>query len=153
MRAPSVTTMTAAAFLIFWGTMWFWAEGSSFAEGDGSLAYDPLFYPRVIIVLGAVLAFVVLLYGLWKHVPDDASGQDSRAAFLAMALSAAFLLTLKLLGFFLSSAIFTAAFAFLFGYRRPFRVVTTWALTAGFVWLAFTEGLQAPLPSWPIFIN
>ncbi|MEX5728724.1 hypothetical protein Ga0609869_002077 [Rhodovulum iodosum] len=151
-RLLTATSLSAAAFLIFWGAMWLWAATSSLGGQGGQLAYDPLFYPRALIFLGLVLAAAVLIYGLWTGA-SDRSGQDTRSALMAMGLSAGFLLTLKPLGFFLSSAIFMAAFALTFGYRRPLILAATWVATAGFVWLAFTEGLRAPLPGWPAFLD
>lgn len=151
-RLLTPTTLSAIAFLVFWGAMWIWAADSAFSGRDGPLAYNPLFYPRALIVLGIVLTCGVLLDGIRTAAAGDTS-QNGGSALIAAALSAGFMLTLKPLGFFVSSAVFVAAFALTFGYRRPLVLCVTWAVTASFVWLVFTEGLQAPLPDWPIFLD
>lgn len=151
-RILTPLSLSIIAFVLFWASMWLWTVTSSLGGTDGVAAYNPIFYPRILIFLGMALTCAVLLHGLWRS-ETPVGGQDNRAAIIAIGLAGGFMLTLKPFGFFLSSAVFFAAFALAFGYRRPFVVMAAWAATAAFVWIVFTEALKAPLPDWPNFLN
>ena len=161
-RLLSPTSLAALAFLMFWGIMAFWAARSPLAGQATDLAYDALFYPGLLILIGSALAVAVLVIGILTKSDGEGlvntrnaaeSGQSGVEAVHAAGLATAFVLLLEPLGFFLTSALFVVAFSFVFGFRRLPVVLALAVGTSLAVWLLFTQGLRAPLPEWPAFLS
>lgn len=120
----------------------------------------PAFYPRVVITIFLALSLVLLVTGL--RAPRPAGGGDWRAwvgryrlilaAFLVFAL---YVLAMPVLGYLLSTGLFTAAMQWLLG-RRGLRrgpgVLAVALGTAVATWLVFERYLYVLLPRgslWP----
>ena len=85
---------------------------------------------------------------------ETAAGQEARPAgidgttvVIVIAVLAAFILLLPILGWLISSAALFWAIAWAFGSRRPLFDIALAALIAGIVQLAFSAGLGLSLPA------
>ena len=147
MRRDHATTLFGLFFLA--GTAFLWWEGTrhslSVQEGSG-IAYDPLFFPNVLLVLGAVCASCIIVLGL---VTKDSDGAEPRWGLLCalVLLIAAYFWAMATVGFVVVTAPFIVLFCGLLGYRRWTAVVLTASGITASVWYVFTAWLKVPLPA------
>ncbi len=144
-RVLPYAAMLAVSALLYWAAMQIDTRGA-----EGGRRIGPDFWPKVVIVLMALLsAYEIVkrlvvrtdftaqgLVGELEHIAPAASSapaadppsSSSEAPaereypgrlFAGIALVAGFALAVDWLGFFLSTAVFLAAFMLLGGYRRP----------------------------------
>jgi len=123
----------------------------------GGIAYDPLFFPQILIGAGVILALVLivqggrpLLAGLAASA-DDEEPQNVGRIVAVMAMVGCYFAAMPVLGFPISTAVFLLVFAPVLGYRKPVGILATALLGPLVIWYVFTAGLDAPLPAWPSF--
>ena len=149
MRRLNATTFGGAAFLLFWLGLWAYAARNPMSGQGGPVSYDPMFFPLLLIWLGCLLSLIVLAMGLFKPPAPADADQSWRPAGAAILIIGAYLLLLKPLGFVIASIAMVALLALVLGYRRPLVLALVAVGTTAVVWVLFTQGLRAPLPTWP----
>lgn len=149
MQRLNATTLSGGFFLLFWVGLWTYADQLTVNGRGGPISYDPLFFPMLLIQAGAVLSLVVLVTGLMKPQPAFRGSFFGRKIAAAMLIVGAYLLLLKPVGFLLSSVAMILALGSLLGFRRPVVLALVAVGGTALVWVLFTQGLKAPLPTWP----
>lgn len=149
------TLLAGAALLVFWGALAAYTSQMSLPSLGGGIAYDPLFFPQLLIGAGLILAIALIVQGARPllagiRVTDEEPQKTGRIAFVIVAVGAYFA-AMPVLGFPISSAVFLLVFAFALGYRKPVGLLATAVLGPLVIWYVFTAGLEAPLPAWPSF--
>ena len=144
----NATVVSGILFLVFWSALLVYTQLSPLAERSGPISYDPLFYPRLLILGGLAISLVVILSGLGtRQQPVELSLR----VLASMAIVGAYLLLLKPLGFVLTSVALIVTLATYSGYRKPAALIAVALLVTAVTWFIFTEFLKAPLPAWPRF--
>lgn len=149
MRRDLTTVSFGAVFLAIVAFLWWEGARQEFTVlGDG-IAYDPLFFPNLLLVLAGLCAAGIVALGMASR-PEAAPQPRWGLACAIVGLIAAFFWAISAFGFPVASPLFIAAFCAVLGYRR-WPVVGAAALgITGAVWYVFTNWLQVPLPatSW-----
>lgn len=145
-----------------------WMLTYEFADEDMLFRWGAAIWPRTIIIalaFGAVVQFFVRYRALlaWKRTQQPTSAgtsSDSSGGIAAMVTTAAmisvpllYLFLLPRTGYYLTTPFFIALLIYLFGIRRPVRlIVITIAIYVVFL-LIFTKILFVPMPTgyWPGF--
>lgn len=151
------TVSAGFALLVVWGFLGVYTSQMSLPAFGGGIAYDPLFFPQILIGAGVILAVVLivqggrpLLAGLAAEPEEDAP-QNPRRIVAVIAMVGCYFAAMPILGFPISTALFLLVFAPVLGYRKPAGVLITAVLGPLVIWSVFTAGLEAPLPAWPAF--
>ena len=153
MSASKKTAVAGAAFLMFWGALATYAALLP-AKARSQLAYDPVFFPALLIGLGIALLARHHRAGppcrpacRWRCAQAEA-GHDVRRVLALVVVVGLYFAAMPVLGFIISSTLFIPVFTTVLGYRR-------WPVVAGLavfgpivVWFLFTYGLKAPLPAF-----
>jgi len=120
----------------------------------------PSTFPKVLSVLGALVALVILL-GLEKPAGEaDAPEIDHRRltdynlgqALALIALMAGYALALRPLGFLAATVLFLVVAAAILGERRFAVLLPVAAIAAGFIWYLVQEVLGIFLSPLPVFL-
>ena len=146
MRRDLATTLFGIFFLA--GTAFLWWEGTrhSFSVQGSGIAYDPLFFPNVLLGLGALCAFCIAILGLVKK--DSNRNEPRWGLWCALVLLiAAYFWALAEIGFVVATVPFIILFCVLLGYRRWTAIMATATGTTAAVWYVFTAWLMVPLPT------
>ncbi len=111
--------------------------GKGFAHAE--IARDPVWYPRLILVLLALASLGLIVRGLAG--PADKGAQAPLwGRFLAVAAAVtAYFLLFDVAGFLLASLVFLPAMTVLLGYRRPLVIGLVAVIFVGLVWYCFAE--------------
>lgn len=151
------TVSAGFALLVFWGVLGVYTSQMSLPAFGGGIAYDPLFFPQILIGAGVILAIVLivqggrpLLAGLAGSADDDAPQNVGRIV-VVMAMVGCYFAVMPIVGFPISTVVFLMVFALVLGYRNPVGILATALLGPLVIWYVFTAGLEAPLPAWPSF--
>lgn len=117
------------------------AGGLSADPGPGSM-------PRI-VGIGITLLSVYLL---WRREPHERlpRGEGAVRLLLTLALTLAYILTIRPMGFLTSTAVFLAALMVVIGLRRLVVVIPTAFLMSAGVYVLFRYGLEVPLPATQI---
>lgn len=139
---------------------------TAFFEMDDKLApfmrHNPVWpssFPKVLSVLGAVTALIVLL-GLEGGDKVEAGDVDYRRlgsyklgqAVALLALMVAYALLLRPIGFIAATSLFLVISAVVLGERKFHFLIPIVLLVTGFVWYLVQEVLGIYLSPWPAFI-
>jgi F0F1-type ATP synthase membrane subunit c/vacuolar-type H+-ATPase subunit K len=153
MSASKKTAVAGAAFLVFWGAL---ATYTALLppKARSQLAYDPVFFPALLIGLGILLSLVIIGQGLHAGrqargvARKEEAGHDLRRVLALVIVVGLYFAAMPVLGFIISSTLLIPIFTTVLGYRR-------WPVVAGLavfgpivVWFLFTYGLKAPLPAF-----
>jgi tripartite tricarboxylate transporter TctB family protein len=115
---------------------------------DGAMA--PTFFPRVALAMTATFGILVALTVSMRTDPLPLLAM-TRASWLRIGalvlISVAYLASLRLFGFVLSSIALMLVLPLLVGYRKPVPLVATALLLPPAVSLVFWYGLKVALPS------
>ncbi|MGX1306198.1 hypothetical protein AB7M35_000918 [Amorphus suaedae] len=150
------TVSAGFALLVFWGFLAVYTSQMSLPEFGGGIAYDPLFFPQILIGAGVILALVLILQGGRPLLAGLRSGSDDEPQnvgriIAVMAMVGCYFAAMPVLGFPISTAVFLLVFILALGYRNPIGIAATVVLGPLVIWYVFTAGLEAPLPAWPSF--
>jgi hypothetical protein len=121
----------------------------SFPESDMGAAFDPGFFPR--IVLGCLIALAVpnLLIDLRARSGWDATGL--RDVLILMVLIVVYVVVMPKLGFFATSVVLSGAFLVILGVRSPLGIAAVAIGVPGALVALFNHILSMPLPTSPLF--
>lgn len=122
---------------------------SRFPASDMGSAFDPGFFPR--IVLGALIALAAL-----NLFTDLRSGtgwalDGLRSVLLMMAILVVYVKVMPDLGFFAASVVLSVAFLLLLGVRSPVGIAVVALGVPGALVGLFNHILTMPLPTSPLF--
>jgi hypothetical protein len=144
-----VAALAAAGFL----AVPYLVSGWAFViPGTTDSAMAPTFFPRVALAVTATFALLVVLSGSTRSdpLPILAMTRSSWARIAALlAISAAYLAGLRLIGFVLASFLLMLALPLLVGYRKRIPVLAVALLLPPVVSLVFWYGLKVALPGVP----
>lgn len=141
-----------AALLMFWGALAIYTALQPL-KPRSQLAYDPIFFPALLIGLGILLSIVIigqaaLAYRRERATTREAeNAHDPRRVLTLFVIVGLYFSFMPMIGFIVSSVVFVAVFAVALGYRRWPLVAALSVLGPIAVWFVFTYGLQAPLPT------
>ncbi|MCC5811745.1 MAG: tripartite tricarboxylate transporter TctB family protein [Ectothiorhodospiraceae bacterium] len=116
------------------------------------VASDPMWYPKVILVLLGLCSAILVVRGLFIRINTSASGRlEWRPMAVTLLVSGGALLLYERFGFLLVSLLVIPLLSWLLGFRRPIVLAL---ITAGFtvvVWVGFRFGLGIRLPAGTLF--
>lgn len=111
--------------------------GTGFSHAE--IARDPVWYPRLLLILLALAAAGLVARGLVGPV-DRAGAHPLWSRFAAVTLLVAiYFLTFDTVGFLVTSLVFVPALSLLLGYRRPLVTGLVTVLFVVLVWYCFAE--------------
>ena len=111
--------------------------GKGFAHAE--IARDPVWYPRLILVLLAAASIGLIVRGLAGRA-DNGGSTPVWGRFLAVAAAVtAYFLLFDVAGFLLASLVFLPAMTVLLGYRRPLVIGLVAVIFVALVWYCFAE--------------
>ena len=147
------TIVAGVAFLVFWGALATYTALLP-AKAHASLSYNPTFFPMLLMGLGIVFSLVIIGQGVLAdrrtaeaaHEPEHP--HDVRRVLALVAVVGVYFAAMPVFGFLVTSAIFIPAFTLILGYRNWTVTVALAVLGPVAVWLVFTYGLKAPLPTF-----
>lgn len=137
--------MVATLLLLISVALLLSTRGLQFADLGG--AFDPTFFPTIILLLWAGLAALGLVNEVRRRESSPAV-QGWRVLFIAVAIMV-YIMVLMRLGFFLSSAGFAITTLLLFGMRQPVLILGFALGVPGALVLLFNHVLTMPLPTSP----
>ena len=118
-----------------------------FADLGG--AFSPVFFPRIILAAWILLAVISLIIDVVTK-PVAAYSRWLIVALTVLTLFA-YIYSLQLLGFFISSVLFCAVSLIINGQRKPLDIILFCVLVPGTLVLLFNHMLTMPLPVSPFF--
>ena len=103
------------------------------------IARDPVWYPRLLLVLLALVSAGLIVRGLAGPVQKTGS-VPLWGRFLAVAVAVtAYFLLFDVVGFLIASVVFLPAMTVLLGYRRPLVIGLVTVIFVALVWYCFAE--------------
>ena len=145
--------VAGVAFLVFWGALATYTALLP-AKAHPSLSYNPTFFPTLLMGLGIVFSLVIIGQGILadRRAADAAQEpehpHDLRRVLALVVVVGIYFAAMPVFGFLVTSAIFIPAFTLILGYRNWTVTVALAVLGPVAVWLVFTYGLKAPLPTF-----
>lgn len=110
----------------------------------------PVFYPQIILVVILLLSCLVIVEN-WTQRETASSAKSVVISFTAIALTGAYIFAMPMLGFVMSTAIFTFVLPFVLGFQ-------SWLISAAIavvytlsVWYIFEKLFLIILPTSPWF--
>ncbi len=113
--------------------------------GMDDIAYNPVWYPRILLFTLLALSTFLAVRGLIK-AESKQQGIRLSALLSSVALTALFLLSYEHLGFVYSALLLFALLPAALGYRKPIGILATSALYVLIIWYGFHYGLNATPP-------
>lgn len=147
------TVVAGVAFLIFWGAL---ATYTALLPGKphASLSYNPTFFPVLLMMLGIAFSLIIIGQGLVadrRPAPVARPAEiphDVRLVLALIIVVGIYFAAMPIFGFLVTSAVFIPVFTLILGYRNWVAMVALAILGPVTVWLVFTYGLKAPLPTF-----
>lgn len=139
-NAVSLALMLVAAALIAS------SYNNSYADLGG--AFDPMFFPRIILGIWLVLSVINLSTSIMQAQQSSSGILLLRISILAI-VTLAYALLLTTLGFLIISVIFSLVVLPLLGIKKPLTVLLFSALVPGSLVILFNHILTLPLPTSP----
>lgn len=141
----SERSLTGLALFLTGGALYISSLDASYADLGG--AFDPTFFPRIVLTIWLLLALATLVLEVMRKTPSKPF------KFLrVLALSAAsflYVLFLTKLGFLLTSILFCLVVLWLLDMRRYLAMVAFSVLVPGSLVILFNHILTLPLPTSP----
>ncbi|MEP0521344.1 MAG: tripartite tricarboxylate transporter TctB family protein [Hyphomicrobiales bacterium] len=141
----SERSLTGLALLLIGGALYASSFDASYADLGG--AFDPTFFPRIILMIWLLLALATLIVEVMRKTPSKPF-QALRVLGITIA-SFLYVLFLTDLGFFLTSVIFCLVILSLLSMRRYLVMVLFSVLVPGSLVVLFNHILTLPLPTSP----
>ncbi|MHB0898364.1 MAG: tripartite tricarboxylate transporter TctB family protein [Spirochaetales bacterium] len=118
-----------------------------------SIGINPKAYPLVIILASFSLSAALVVQGIMKmrreKGPSEKTLPRGKTAWYLFALAAgmvAYVLTLESLGYIIVTPFLAALAMYLFGERKPFRIILTSLLVSIILYWVFRSVFRVPLP-------
>ncbi|MEL6508339.1 MAG: tripartite tricarboxylate transporter TctB family protein [Pseudomonadota bacterium] len=146
-RLFSERALIALILLLIASALTYSTFGLEFADLGG--AFDPTFFPRIILIAWMALAALNLIVDLRAGTGWDGQG-ILRVAIMAVA-TVIYMVFLTTLGFFFSSVILSVLFLLLLGVRNPLPIAAVSLGVPGALVALFNHMLTMPLPTSPMF--
>lgn len=115
---------------------------------------SPSFFPAIAAVLLVILGTAMIYQSFSKTVtqkPLEISRNAVLRVILAAALLVAYTYLFQHVGFVVTSAVFFAIFAYIFGSRSVLKITISMILIPVVVWLFFEMLFKIPLPHGMLF--
>jgi len=142
----SWTSVIGGACFVAAAVLWIHTYDDAYAVSAATAGRGPVFFPRILLALMAVLSVWVAVNGLTEEHKRLAARQ-SGTVLAAIGVTAGYILTMTGLGFTLSTLLFCLALPLVLGYRR-YAVILGFALVTPIVsWYIFEKIFQIILPS------
>lgn len=122
---------------------------SRFPASDTGSAFDPGFFPRIVLGCLIGLAALNLLTDLRSKTGWALDGL--RPVILMMAILVVYMLVMPYLGFFAASLVLSVVFLMLLGVRSPVAIAAMATGVPGALVMLFNHILKMPLPTSPLF--
>lgn len=149
MRRDVTTISFGGVLLALVAFLWWESTRQELTVLGNGIAYDPLFFPRLLLILGALCGVGIVIDGLLGRSSRKASDIRWGLWIAISVLIGLFFWAIGALGFPVSAFLFVLAFCALLGYRRWIVVPVVALLVSLGVWYVFTAWLQVPLPATP----
>jgi hypothetical protein len=146
MSRDLVTVASGVILLALVGLLWWEGARQSFTVLGAGIAYDPMFFPRVLLALGGLCAAGIVVLGLTAPPEDREEPRWGLWCGLVLLVGGYFWAMAEI-GFATATVPFVLAFCALLGYRRWLIAVPAAIGITAAVWYAFTAWLRVPLPS------
>ena len=146
-RLFSERALIALILLLIASALTYSTFGLEFADLGG--AFDPTFFPRIILIAWMALAALNLIVDLRAGTGWDGQG-ILHVAIMAVA-TVIYMVFLTTLGFFFSSVILSVLFLLLLGVRNPLPIAAVSLGVPGAIVALFNHMLTMPLPTSPMF--
>ena len=148
MRRRLLDLLSAVAFLLAIGVMAWQSHVATFFPAGPGLAHDPVFYPRVLLAVAALLATVLLVQSLLRlREPERAQPLRWRILLGMILATSGYVLLLPVLGYALASGLFVLTASLVLGYRRWLPVSVVVVLFPLVSWYVFVAVMGIPLPA------
>lgn len=145
MRVINERRLTSLVLLLIAAALLSNTYGQQYA--DLGSAFSPMFFPRIILSLWAVLAMLDLIFELTNRRDTDRP-QILRVVIISVA-TVVFLWSMTRLGFFLSAVPFTALALVTLNARKPFALFAVSIGVPMALVALFNHVLILPLPTSP----
>ena len=146
-RLFSERALIALILLLIASALTYSTFGLEFADLGG--AFDPTFFPRIILIAWMALAALNLIVDLRAGTGWDGQG-ILHVAIMAVA-TVIYMVFLTTLGFFFSSVILSVLFLLLLGVRNPLPIAAVSLGVPGALVALFNHMLTLPLHTSPMF--
>ena len=141
----SERSVTALVLLLIACGLYYSSLDASYADLGG--AFDPTFFPRIILMIWGGLALITLMVEATDRTPTL---PFKLVRVLALALlSFAYVLVMPEIGFFLTSVVYCALSLIILDVRRVVTIALFSLLMPGSLVLLFNHILTLPLPTSP----
>lgn len=141
----SERSLTGLALLLIGSALYASSFDASYADLGG--AFDPTFFPRIVLSIWIALAFITLIVEAVRKSPSKPF--KLMRVFLLSAASFLYVVFMSELGFFLTSMAFCLVTLPLLDMRRHLAILIFSVLVPGSLVLLFNHILTLPLPTSP----
>lgn len=151
MRVKIRDTAFGGGMLLISGLFWLETRKSQYQVAkEQDYGFDPAFFPRILLLLWALLSAVIILRALVSETEEVEAPLWHRFVY-AVALTAFYMLAMNYIGFLFASIPYTAAFMLVFGYRHRVIMPLVAVVFPTVTWWIFVFPLHIPLPVSPWF--
>jgi len=129
----------------------YWTTIGSVRPGT-SIANDPYWYPRLVLILMAILAVTMIARAVFAASNEVVHGPRWPALAAAILFVGGYAILFTWTGFAINTLIFFPIFAYGLGYRRIVPLLIASPLVTAITWYAFHYGLgmTPPGPGLPL---
>ena len=142
-----VTERSVTALVLFLTACGLYYSSLNADYADLGGAFDPTFFPRIILMVWIGLSLATLILEVVVRTPSH-SFKWVRTLGLSL-ISFAYVLSMQSTGFFLASVVFCVAASLLLGMRKYVTIALFSVLVPGSLVLLFNHILALPLPISP----
>lgn len=137
------------ALVLFLLSVGLFVSANRLPASDMGVAFDPGFFPRIVLGCLIALAALNLIVDLRAGTGWNPSGL--RDVLIMMALLIVYVVVMPDLGFFAASVVLSVAFLFILGVRSPLGISAVSVGVPGALVALFNHILKMPLPTSPLF--
>lgn len=144
--------ISTVVFLVAILVMTWQSHVATFLPAGSGLAYDPVFYPRVVLAVAALLATVILVQAVFRLQPMAQLQQIRWGVLGGLVLATTgYAALLAPLGFMPATGVFLVAGPLVLGARRWVPLILIAVLFPIISWYLFVEAMGIPLPVGYLF--
>jgi hypothetical protein len=137
------------ALILLLASVALFASAFSLPSSDMGAAFDPGFFPR--ILLGGLMALAVLNLIVDLRAGTGWNMTGLRDVAVMMALLVVYVIVMPDLGFFATSVVLSTAFLWILGVRTIIGLAAVAIGVPGALVVLFNHVLMMPLPTSPLF--